>query len=249
MVVTQDSGYAFVANETVDNAYYDIFLIKLDKQGNFKWAKSVGGSSTDLPPALIETLDGGFAVTGSTFDPGSTPQSQFMFVLRTDKNGNFIFSKRIKGSNGDVAKSIVETTGGNIIIGGGLRSPSGNFTNPFGCKISPLGSIIWTRSIPSDTISFQATQVINTNSNGLTACGYAGKSGGEDFLISRFDSNFELCQVISLNRSTENFGTAVDRTVKVSNANIRQYKNTTTFCKTINIIQGSAALQINFSIL
>ncbi len=173
-----------------------------------------------MPAALIETLDAGFAVTGSTFDPQSTPQSQFMYVLRTDKKGNFIFSKRIKGSNGDVAKSIVETTGGNIIIGGGVRSPSGNFTNPFACKISPVGAVVWTRTVPSDTISFRATQVINTNTNGFaTACGYAGKSGTEDFLISRFDSNFKLCQVAPLERSTENFGTAVDRTVKVSNAN------------------------------
>src|SRR5205809_599066 len=72
LVVTKDSGYAVIANQAPDNGYDDMFLIRLDKNGNFKWAQSIGSTSTDIPTDLVETSDGGFAVTGFTFDVTSS---------------------------------------------------------------------------------------------------------------------------------------------------------------------------------
>ncbi len=219
LVVTKDSGYAFTANETAGGAYYDIFLIKLDKTGKFKWAKSVGGISTDMPTGLIETADGGFAVTGFTFDIESTPQYQFMYILKTDKDGNLNFSKRIKGENSDNAKTIAETEDGNILISGSIPSVSGSYANFFVSEINGEGKILWTKTVSSDTASFQATKLIRTSAGDYAAAGITGKNGSNDFLLMRFDSNFSLCGAANAKRKSEDFGELADRVVTVSNAN------------------------------
>ena len=47
----------------------DLYLAKLDSSGNIGWHKCMGGTVFDYGASVIQTADGGYAVTGSTNSP------------------------------------------------------------------------------------------------------------------------------------------------------------------------------------
>jgi hypothetical protein len=223
LVVTRDSGYAAVVNQTTTNAYYDIFLVKLKKDGSFQWAKSIGGESTDMPTDLIQTSDGGYAVVGGTFDLSSSPQYSFMYVFKTDSAGNFNFAKRIKGANSDVCRTIAETNDKQLVISGYIPSPAGTASNVFIMKIDTTGKIIWTKILADDTTSSDVRDFINTSDNGYAAAGATGGYNAQDFLLQKFDTGVNICGAISVVRDDSDFGEPVTQIVTVKDVATSAY--------------------------
>ncbi len=86
----------------------DIFVSKLDNQGNYIWAKSMGGKKMDTPYGITVGLDGHVYVTGCFADTatfGSGPDSvqliangmHDIFICKFDNNGNQLWVKAIGG--------------------------------------------------------------------------------------------------------------------------------------------------------
>jgi hypothetical protein len=44
----------------------DIYVVKLDANGNLQWTKTIGGKKWDEGHSLIQTSDGGYAIAGYT---------------------------------------------------------------------------------------------------------------------------------------------------------------------------------------
>lgn len=97
----------------------DIYVQKLDANGNFVWAKQIGGSNyADAGYAIaLDDLDN-IHITGIfsgtvDFDPGPgttnfiADGNSDIFILKLDKDGNFIWAKQMEGGDGDIAYSIV----------------------------------------------------------------------------------------------------------------------------------------------
>jgi hypothetical protein len=97
----------------------DVWILKLDVDGNYVWAKSVGGAYTDRASALVCNDNGGFVyIAGSyagiaDFDPSTSNHrvtsnnfSTDGFVLRLDMDGNFIWVNSIGGSDNDEAFNV-----------------------------------------------------------------------------------------------------------------------------------------------
>jgi hypothetical protein len=88
------------------NGPSDIFISKLDLNGNFIWAKIIGGSGSEYASSFaLDTLKNpvltGFASTGCDFDPGPGVYTvscigQDGFVTSLDQNGNFIWTKMLQ---------------------------------------------------------------------------------------------------------------------------------------------------------
>lgn len=49
----------------------DVYVVKLDGSGTVLWTRTFGGTGTDEGKSIVQTSDGGFAVTGSTNSFGS----------------------------------------------------------------------------------------------------------------------------------------------------------------------------------
>ena len=85
---TSDGGY-IVAGLTyfVNVNYPDLFLLKMDANGNIIWAKAYGGTSEeDYATSVQETSDGGYIAAGGTFSFGAGGRD--IFLIKTDANGN-----------------------------------------------------------------------------------------------------------------------------------------------------------------
>jgi hypothetical protein len=107
----------------------DIFILKLDRNGNFEWAKSMGGSLSDEGRCLAYDQKGGIYSIGHfngtvDFDPGSgtnnivSSGSYDVFIQKLDTSGKFIWAKNIGGSSADYGQSIAADSAGYIYLTG-----------------------------------------------------------------------------------------------------------------------------------
>ncbi|MBK7763954.1 MAG: SBBP repeat-containing protein [Bacteroidetes bacterium] len=147
----------------------DIFITKLDPSGNFIWAKKMGGSSTDIGQSIQVDQSGNILVTGvfmltADFDPGSAvfnlvaSNNADVFILKLDALGNFVWAKKIGGSQYDDAKSICTDLSMNIYVTGNFQGTvdmdpnAGTFNlvstgtpSVFILKLNSAGIFVWAK--------------------------------------------------------------------------------------------------------
>ena len=111
------------------NGAYDIFVQKLDSNGNLLWIKAMGGNSIDYGNAICTDYSGNIYLTGSfyntvDFDPGSGTHDLIsnglndIFVQKLDVSGNLLWVKSMGNSTQEYGKSIAADAGGNIYTTG-----------------------------------------------------------------------------------------------------------------------------------
>ena len=66
-LVQINDGYMLIGiSESPTIVYYDVWIVRTDKQGNQMWTKHIGTSKEDMGASIIKTSDGGLAITGLT---------------------------------------------------------------------------------------------------------------------------------------------------------------------------------------
>jgi len=154
----------------------DIFVSKLDTDGDFLWARYVGGDASDVGKG-IATHAGHVYITGSfnyptdsniEFDPaGGGPFSlsfagnQDIFVINLDNTGNFIWAKSMGGTGSESGNSIAIDGSGNIYTTGSFYETAdfdpdpvdvfelertGNPEDIFVSKLDPSGNFVWAKA-------------------------------------------------------------------------------------------------------
>src|SRR5436190_5064410 len=110
---------------------HDIFVCKLDRDGNFIWAKQMGGADTrdfyssDWSLSIAVDASGNVYTTGmfsgtADFDPGTGVFNLIcvdysdMFVSKLDAAGNFVWAKQMSGTGVGDATSIATDVSGNV---------------------------------------------------------------------------------------------------------------------------------------
>jgi uncharacterized protein YegL len=142
----------------------DYWIFKIDSKGVIDWSKTYGGSEDDAASSVIQSLDGGYIVVGTSNsingDIGNTNKGgEDYWVLKLDSEGAIEWSKTYGGSLNDKAKSIVHTIEGGYIIAGNSNSINGDLgkvatkgnTDAWVIKFTPPISI---QSDTSDAVFF-----------------------------------------------------------------------------------------------
>lgn len=125
----------------ISNGQTDAFILKLDANGNFVWAKSLGGSSYDEGLSVTADATGNIFGTGfftglADFDPGvgtftmsSLSSQAACYVWKLDASGNFVWAKSfIKAGTGlptIEGHAIALDGSGNVLIGGSFTQNTG----------------------------------------------------------------------------------------------------------------------------
>ncbi len=116
---------------SVASGDFDIFISKLDSNGDFKWARCVGGSQNDRGLSIDVDAGGNAYITGyfystADFDPGpriynlTSNGYSNIFILKLNSLGNFVSTKNIGGFDIDNGHSIFLDAFENIYITGGF---------------------------------------------------------------------------------------------------------------------------------
>lgn len=148
IIQTSDGGYAvcgfggstngdFLANEVDGSGIHsggglfggDVWIVKLDANGNIQWHNALGGSRSDMGHDVIQTSDGGYLIVGDTYSmdgdaaaatdvdgsgnhSASTPD---VWVIKLDAGGNLQWHNVLGGTSFDYGGTAIETATGYMI--------------------------------------------------------------------------------------------------------------------------------------
>ncbi|MDX2245824.1 MAG: T9SS type A sorting domain-containing protein [Bacteroidia bacterium] len=155
------------------NGASDIFVLKLDANGNFLWARAFGGTGYDSGNSLTTDASGNVYTTGafrgsSDFDPGAgtylltaVGTGSDIFVQKLDASGNFLWARSFGGTSFDAGISLTADASGNVYTAGTFQgtadldpgagtsshTASGAFGNLFVQKMDSNGNFLWAKSI------------------------------------------------------------------------------------------------------
>lgn len=93
---------AGTTNLTAITNFFSIYIVKLNADGTFVWAKSITGNENDMSKLVVDSNDdiyiSGSFIGTADFDPGAgvvnvtVGATYHLFILKLDSNGNYIIS-------------------------------------------------------------------------------------------------------------------------------------------------------------
>jgi hypothetical protein len=116
VIPTEDDGYLLTGGTRVANANEDIWLVKVDENGDTLWARTYGGSSVEEAYTLIPNGQGDFLLAGYTWSFGAGQADMFLF--RVDALGDSIVLCTYGGPLFEEAHSILPTNDGKWLLAG-----------------------------------------------------------------------------------------------------------------------------------
>ena len=123
--------------------FYEVFLLKIDFQGNILWQKTISDGSSALKIIPANTNDG-YLITGGAAGLFSAI-GRFVYIAKISYDGNLIWSNKYSNGNDEIGKSLCYDNAGNIMVVG---SPATEYIDNdiYLLKFNPNGDSIWTKS-------------------------------------------------------------------------------------------------------
>jgi len=185
-IAVDASGYVYVAGhfkDTVDfdpgpivhdrnsNGEFDIFVLKLNPNGTLAWSRVMGGFGNDQAFGLAVDTLGNVYTTGRfshtvDFDPAYygeyslTANDLDIFIQKLDKNGHFVWARRMGGVGIDSGFSIALDAQNNVYTTGSYRGmvdfnpglgthnlTGAGYDDAFIQKLDTNGQFLWARAI------------------------------------------------------------------------------------------------------
>ncbi|MCK4365672.1 MAG: hypothetical protein KAW45_06450 [Thermoplasmatales archaeon] len=120
----------------------DVWLIKMDYNGNIIWDRTFGGSENDYAWSVNQTNDDGYIMTGATKSFGTGDNSD-VWLIKTDSNGIDDWKKRFGSSNDDIGHSVQQTIDDGYIIAGRTWSYGAGNSDLWLIKTDSNGNMNW----------------------------------------------------------------------------------------------------------
>ena len=205
VVETKDTGLALAGKTRSYGAGgADFWLVKTDSSGNREWSKTYGGPQDEGAVQVINTNDGGFAMTGWENSYG-TGANDF-WLVKTDADGNTQWSKTFGGQRDDIPFSIAQTKGDGYILAGesesyNLDGFSTNDADFFIVKTDSAGSEQWNKTFggkhDNETSSLilsedKAASIIQTSDGGYV---FAGQTYTFDSNNIQGSASYDMCLI------------------------------------------------------
>lgn len=183
----------------------DIFVVSVDTNGTFQWAKTIGGANAEGGGFIDTTADGGYVIAGNTQSWGNGTGD--VMLLKFNSSNNVMWS------------SVVETAVLSESAVGLSRAPDGSFYiaaemfsnyEGFITKLSPTGAHLWSRKLGSNTTSTPTNDyfqdVAATLDNGCIVVGWSWSyrltgAASRQCIVEKFSSTgtLEWAKIIGAN--------------------------------------------------
>jgi hypothetical protein len=158
-------GY-LIAGFTVlaPNDNRDALLLRLDAQGNLLWQRTYGGAGDEFFASVSTANDGGFIAMGQTSSTGKGQHD--MLLMKTDDNGNLLWSKTLGGMFDDgpsYQNEIVHLPDGYLVSGHQSSFIGSNVSGSFVMRLDNSGNIVWRHGYNTAHDNFMAATYVEGN--------------------------------------------------------------------------------------
>ena len=170
---TADGGYV-ISGQTYSygNADGDFYLVKTDSNGNVTWEKWWANGGIQEAHYAQATPDGGYIMVGDADSLANGLGDTDIWLIKTDANGDSLWSKVLGGNKKDGGKTIENTSDGGFIIAGITRSFGLINPNYYLIKTDGSGTIEWTNSSYGSIYHDHAYRGIETSDGGFAEFGF-----------------------------------------------------------------------------
>lgn len=250
-IVCDAEGNSYVTGQFVGSATFgditlesygdfDVFVAKVDSEGNYLWASRAGGPSWEYVNGIAQDASGNCYITGyytSSAQFGSTTLScsgyDDIYIAKIDTLGNWQWVVSVGGTARDAARSIACDNAGNIYIAGsiigtvdfgGTVLTCGAQKDGFVAKLNNNGNWLWAAKIGGtndDYVTAITTDHLGNcyitgtfKSNGTAGAIILFSRGQEDVFIAKLDStgSFVWAKTAGGANADEGSSIAVDST-------------------------------------
>jgi len=187
---SDNNGYYYIVgytnSHTGDNA--DIYVLKIDEDGDVVWSLTLGGDSGDFGFSLDLTVNGDILVTGGTWSYGEGYED--IIVYKVSSEGTVLWQQTYGGPFSDRPYSIQSTADGGAIICGETWPWLNDI---FLLKIDAQAHEVWTMTYGGDHYDW-GHSVRQTADHGYILCCTTSSfgAGEDDILVLKTDENGQL---------------------------------------------------------
>jgi hypothetical protein len=196
---TQDGFLLVGLTKSSSDEDSDVWLVKIDVEGNILWNKTYGESNDDAGRAATLTCDNCYMVAGYTDSMGNGEYN--FLVLKIDASGNTLWSKTYGGPQSDKAYAIAPSAGG-CVIAGDTRSEGAGDSDAWVIKIDLDGNLLWEKTVGGKGFDVP-TCVTFTPDGGYLVGGttFSFGNGQRDFWLFRIDDTGKVFWSCTVGRS------------------------------------------------
>lgn len=184
----------------------DIFILKLNSHGNFLWVHTLGSEQKDEATDFTIDRNGDLCIIGTfcltvDFDPSEEINEMSalenggdVFILKLDKDGNFLWSRSIESNAMDYAECVLTDKANNIYIGGGYSQEAdfdgseviyskmaAGMTDGFLVKLNEFGDFKWVKTVEGKQYALITSMDIDTENNLYVSGDFTGEEVHFDF--------------------------------------------------------------------
>jgi len=185
-----DQGYIVTSRTSVYQWGDQVYLMKLDVSLDTIWTKTFGGPSQDYGHWVEETSDYGYIVAGRTYT-SSAPETGDAWAIRTDNNGDTLWTRKYGGNDEDIFYAVAETDDG-FLFAGQTWSFGAGLIDVYVVRTDCNGDTVWTKTYGGSNADY-AYRIFKTEDDAFVISGYSQSlTGSRDVYLLKIDIDGNL---------------------------------------------------------
>ena len=203
---------------------YEVFIAKIDFNGEVIWIKQFGSTNTDVGYGVAFDPQGNSYITGITYgliEPGGTDFPNIdSFVTKYDYFGNQLWIRQFSSMGITRSESIsVDAYGNSYIVGATYGDMAGTGSEGdkdlFITSYNTSGDLNWTKQLGTNLEDHAMDVVVDDNGYGYVTGYTTGgltlpESSGHDLLLLKFDPDGNILLVKQHESPTHTYGYGID---------------------------------------
>ena len=213
-----DMGYS--VQQTTDGCYIvagstgsfgagndDVYLIKINAQGDTLWTRTYGGARTDQGTGVQQTTDGGYIITGFTVSFGAGKED--VYLIKTDAQGDTLWTRTFGGPDNELGITVEQTADGGYFITGWTSWPFDVYL----IKTNAQGDTLWTRTYGGSGFDVGCAG-LHTTDGGYIIAGWTDSygAGGQDVYLLKTNAQGDTLWTRTYGGQGDDMGVAVRQT-------------------------------------
>lgn len=199
------------------NGVTDIFILKLDKKGEFVWAKSIGGTGTDEARSISADTFGNIYIAGFfenrvDFNPDTdtffltSAGGSDAFIANFNNSGDLIWANKLGSIYDDIANGVTVNLNGTVFFTGAFQdtirytsSTSGKSlliskgkNDIFVARLDSIDTYFWIKSMGGSSDDVANSIISNIYDDAITTGYFSDKAnfatGSSSYVLTSFGS-------------------------------------------------------------